>query len=215
MRVTDTFETEEVTLLEPIINLSSQKWDSRAQRMSKQLSKRKKLAILRYYDGKMAEGYDREKILEQLEKELDVSDRQVERILSQARQYVQVIKEHHAQLSVTALKLVEILDWYFKYQQFTITPLISSDFPYTTPTLELPTLNEQELSNLTTHLKNDMPELIPVVEYSESCQQWFALGDRKWDKETPSVTITGNLILKLKVVANQTNFSGRCPDCPR
>ena len=215
MRVTDTFEAEEVTLLEPIINLSSQKWDSRTQRMNKQLSKRKKLAALKYYDGKMAKGHDRDEILEQLEKRLGVSSRQVERILAQARKYTQEENEHHAQVSATALKLAEILESYFKYQQFTISPLISSDFPYTTATPELSTLNERELSNFMTHLEDTIPELIPIFEYPKVCKQWFALGDRKWDKETPTVTITKNLILKLKVVANQTNFSGRCRDCPR
>ncbi len=201
--------------MEPIRKLRPQKWDSEAQRTSKQLSKRKKLAILQSYDDKMAKGHDRDKILEQLEKRLGVSGRQVERILSQARHYAQEIKEHHAQLSATALKLAEILDWYFKYQQFTIYPLISSDFPYTTHTLELPTLNERELSNFMAHLKDDMPELIPIVEYHKAYKQWFALGDRKWEKETPTVTITGDLILKLKLMANQLNFTGKCPDCPR
>jgi len=201
--------------LEQIKKPRPQKWDSKAQRMSKQLSKRKKLAILQFYDDEMAKGHDRDEILEQLEEEFSVSGRQVERILSQARQYSQEIKEHHSQVSATALKLAEILDWHFKHQRFTIYPLISSDFPYTPHTLELPTLNERELSNLMAHLKDAIPELIPIFEYSKACKQWFDLSDRKWDKETPTVTITENLILKLKVVANQKNFSGRCPDCPR
>jgi len=201
--------------LEPIKKPRSQKFDTKAQRVSKKLSKRKKLAILQSYEDKMAKGHDRAKILEQLEKRLGVSGRQVERILSQARHYAQEIKEHHTQLSATALKLAEILDWYYKHHLFTIEPLISSDFPYTTHTPESPTLNERELSNLLAHLGGEILELIPIGEYPKACEQWFALGDRKWEKQTPSATISGDLILKLRLKANQTDFIGKCPDCPR
>jgi len=124
------------------------------------------------------------------------------------------LQKHFAELSATALKLAEILDWYYKYHRFTIDPNISSDFPYTTHTPESPTLNERELSNLMAHLKGEMPELAPIVEYPKACKQYFA-GDRKWEKEIPAVTITGDLVLKLKLTANQGNFTGRCPDCPR
>jgi len=201
--------------LEPIKKFRPTKWDTKAQRVSKKLSKRKKLAILQSYEDKMAKGHDRAKILEHLEKRLGVGGRQVERILSQARHYAQEIKEHHTQLSATALKLAEILDWYYKYHRFTIEPFISSDFPYTAHQLELATLNEKELSNLVAHLKDEIPELIPIGEYPKACKQWFTLGNRKWEKETPAATITGDLILKLKLRANQGNFTGRCPDCPR
>jgi len=143
-----------------------------------------------------------------------------ERVLGLREDYLErkVIKakrdsKHHAELSATALKLVEILDWYYKYHRFSITPYISSDFPYTTHTLESPTLNERELSNLVAHLKDEIPELIPIGEYHKACQQYFA--SRKREKETPTATITGDLILKLKLKANQGNFTGRCPDCPR
>ena len=125
------------------------------------------------------------------------------------------LQKHFAELSATALKLAEILDWYYKYHRFTIEPFISSDFPYTAHQLELATLNEKELSNLVAHLKDEIPELIPIGEYPKACKQWFTLGNRKWEKETPAATITGDLILKLKLRANQGNFTGRCPDCPR
>ena len=76
-------------------------------------------------------------------------------------------------------------------------------------------MNEQELSNLLAHLKGEIPELIPISEYPKACKQWFARGDKKWEKETPTVTVTGDLILKLKLKASQGNFTGQCPDCPR
>lgn len=194
---------------------STQKWDSEAQRTKKQLSKRKKLAILRYYDDKMAEGCDREVILEQLGDDFGVGDRQVERILSQARGYAQAIKEHHVRLSVTALKLAEIMDRYFKNQQFSIEPLISSDFPYSIPTPGSQRLRKREFSNFASHLKEDMPELVPIVEYSKVCKNWFKLGDKKWAKKTPVVIINENLIMKLRVIASQTDFPGKCRDCPK
>ncbi len=162
----------------------------------------------------MAKAYDRAKILEQLGKRLGVSDRQVERIIAQAKRYREEIDKHFAELSATALKLAEILDWYYKHHRFTIEPLISSDFPYTTHTPESPILNERELSNLLAHLGGEIPELVPIGEYPKACEQWSTLGDRKREKQTPSATITGDLILKLKLKANQADFIGKCPDCP-
>jgi hypothetical protein len=121
---------------------------------------------------------------------------------------------HFAELSMTCLKLAEILSWYHQNQRFTIEPFISSDFPYTAHQLELPTLNERELSNLMAHSKDEIPELIPIGEYPVACNQWFALGDKKWDKKTPSVMITKDLILKLRLKGNQGTFLGKCPGCP-
>jgi len=142
---------------------------------------------------------------------VNLSKSEIYKILRQERKRPQ----HFSELSATALKLAEILDWYYKHHLFTIEPLISSDFPYTTHILESPTLNERELSNLLAHLKGELPELVPIGEYPKACEQWFALGDRKWKKQTPGATINGDLILKLKLKANQANFIGRCPDCPR
>jgi hypothetical protein len=96
--------------LGPIKKPNTQKWDSEALRMKKPRTKREKLAVLKYYETKMADGCDRISILGKLEEEFSVSSRQVERILNQARQYVKEIKNHHAQIAATALKLGEILD---------------------------------------------------------------------------------------------------------
>ncbi len=120
---------------------------------------------------------------------------------------------HFAELALTALKLAEILDYYYKAHQFNIVPLISTDFPYTTHLLESPRLNEREFSNLMDHLKGEIPELVSIAEYPSACKQYFS-GNSKSENEMPTATITGDLILKLKLMANQGNFTGRCPDCP-
>jgi hypothetical protein len=169
--------------------------------------------------GKTVDEKTRQKVIElrrtysvsYIARHVNRSKSEIYKILRQERKRPQ----HFSELSATALKLAEILDWYYKQHRFTIDQFISSDFPYTTHTLESPTLNEQELSNLLAHLKGEIPEMVPIGEYPKACEQWFALGDRKWEKETPTVTITGDLILKLKLKANQANFIGRCPDCPR
>jgi len=192
------------------------KWDSKAKRLGKRLTKREKLTFLQRYEAEMRQGRNREQILSEMAQEIGVSsNRQVERIIAQAKRYREEIERHFAELSATALKLAEILDWYYKHHRFTIEPLISSDFPYTTHTPESPILNERELSNLLAHLGGEILELVPIGEYPKACEQWFALGDRKWEKQTPSATITGDLILKLKLKANQMDFIGKCPDCPR
>ena len=191
------------------------RWDSEAKRLGKRRTKREKLALLQRYEAEMRQGGNREQILGEIAEEIGVSsNRQVERIIAQAKRYREEIEMHFAELSATALKLAEILDWYFKQHLFTIEPLISSDFPYTTHTLESPILNERELSNLLAHLGGEIPELVPIGEYPKACEQWFALGDRKWEKQAPSTTITGDLISKLKLKASQADFTGKCPDCP-
>ncbi len=169
--------------------------------------------------GKTVNEKTRQKVIElrktysvsYIARHLNLSESEVYKILRQER----ARPRHFAELSATALKLAEILDWYYKCHGFTIDPLISSDFPYTAHQLEMATLSERELSDLMAHLKDEMPELIPIGEYPKACKQWFALGDKKWEKEKPSVTISGDLILKLWLRGNQGNLSGRCPDCPR
>ncbi len=169
--------------------------------------------------GKTVDEKTRQKVIElrrtysvsYIARHLDLSKSVVYKILRQERKRPQ----HFSELSAIALKLTEILDWYYKQHQFPIDPLISPDFPYRTHILESPTLNERELSNLLAHLKGELPELVPIGEYPKACEQWFALGDRKWEKQTPSATINRDLILRLKLEANQANFIGRCPDCPR
>ena len=101
---------------------------------------------------------------------LDLSKSEVYKILRQERKRPQ----HFAELSATALKLAEIMDWHYKRQRSTINPHISSDFPYTTHTPESPTLNERELSDLLSHLEDEIPDLTRIVCYLTDCKQWFA-----------------------------------------
>lgn len=121
---------------------------------------------------------------------------------------------HYSELALTALKLAEVLDYYYQAHVFNIGPLISTDFPYTTHLPESPMLNEREFSNLMDHLKGEIPELASIAKYPSACQQYLA-GNNKFEQEMPTATITGDLILKLKLIASQGNFTGRCPDCPR
>jgi hypothetical protein len=193
------------------------KWESEAKAFGKRLTKREKLALLQLYEAEMRQGRSREQILGKMAQKIGVSShRQVERIIAQARRYREEVDKHFAELSATALKLAEILDWYYKHHVFTIEPLISSDFPYTTHTPESPILNERELSNLLAHLSDEIPELVPIGEYPKDCEQWFALpDDERLNTKPPEVTITDDLILKLKLKGNQGDFTGKCPDCPR
>jgi hypothetical protein len=193
------------------------KWDSKAKRLGKRRTKREKLALLQRYEVEMKQGENREQILSKMARKIGVSSqRQVERIIAQAKLYREEVDKHFAELSATALKLAEILDWYYKHHVFTIEPLISSDFPYTAHTPESPILNEREISNLIAHLGDEIPELVPIGEYSKACEQWFALpDDEKLNTKPPEVTITDDLILKLKLKGNQGDFTGKCPDCPR
>ena len=62
------------------------------------------------------------------------------------------------------------------------------------------------------HLKGEIPELASIAEYPAACKRYLA-GDKS-ENEEPVAEITGDLILRLKLVANQGNFTGRCPDCP-
>jgi hypothetical protein len=121
--------------------------------------------------------------------------------------------EHYSELAINTLKLVEILEYYFKTNRSDIEPLISTDFPLTLHLPDSPILSEREFSNLMDHLKGEIPELASISEYPSACKRYFT-GNNKAKRETPTATITGDLILKLKQVASQGQFPGRCPDCP-
>lgn len=121
---------------------------------------------------------------------------------------------HYSDLALTALKLVEILDHYYQAHQFDIGPLISTDFPFTTHLPDSPVLNEREFSNLMDHLKGEIPELASIAAYPSACRKYFA-DKSKSGHEMPIAKITGDIILKLKLIARQGQFPGRCPDCPR
>ena len=108
------------------------RWDSNSKRMGKRLTKRKKLSLLQRYEKEMGKGKNREQILAKIAQGIGVSSiRQVERILAQAKDFQEEFGRHFTQISTIALKLVQILEWYYNNHQLTIEPIISSDFPYT------------------------------------------------------------------------------------
>jgi len=163
----------------------------------------------------MRQGKNREQILDKIAQEIGVSSiRQVERVIAQAKNFREEIKKHFVQISTIALKVVQILEWYYNNHLLVIEPIISSDFPYTSH-IDTPILNKRELSNLLAHLGSEIPELRSICEYPRACEQWFALGNKKWEIQTPSFAITEDLIFRLKLEANKASFTGRCPDCPR
>ncbi len=97
------------------------KWESEAKRLGKRRTKREKLALLQRYEVEMRQGRNREQVLDEIGQNIGVlSYRQVERILAQEKRYRKEIEKHFAELSATALKLAEILDWYYKHHQFTM-----------------------------------------------------------------------------------------------
>ena len=120
--------------------------------------------------------------------------------------------EHYSELAINTLKLVEILEYYYKTNMSDIEPLISSGFPLTLHLPDSPILSEREFSNLMDHLKGEIPELASISEYPSACKQYFT-GNNKAKMKTPTATITGDLILKLKLIASRGQFPGRCPDC--
>jgi hypothetical protein len=121
--------------------------------------------------------------------------------------------EHYSELAISTLKLVEILEYYYKAHITDIEPLISTAFPLTSHLPDSPTLSGREFSNLMDHLKGEIPELASISEYPSACKRYFT-GNNKAKMKTPTATITGDLILKLKLIASQGQFPGRCPDCP-
>ena len=89
------------------------RWDSEGKFWGKRLSKREKIALLQSYESLMRQGRNREKILTELTDKIGVtSQRQIERILAQAKEYKRGTKKHYTDLSVTASKLASTLESY-------------------------------------------------------------------------------------------------------
>ena len=180
------------------------KWDTAAKRSGKRLSKRERSAYLRFYESRMAQGYNRQEILATLAKNISVSDRQVERIISQARDYEQKIKEHHTALSIVALSLASNLATLLNTSLFTekmgivvyggVVSEIDSG-----QSVCMQRVDKHMALNLLCHLKEDVRELADIDDWAE-----LATG-----------AITEVLILRLKQRGNRGNFSSKCPDCPR
>lgn len=132
---------------------------------------------------------------------------------------------HFTELSITALKLADILGKHHEHP-VTVIPFRTRNFPYKGlqyeilpcggQLVELAELDREKVSNLVCHLKAEIPELVSIIKYPEAFREWFALpDDEKLSTKPPEITITDDLILKLKLKANQGDFSGKCPACPR
>lgn len=150
------------------------KWDSKAKRIGKRLTKREKLYFLQYYEAEMGQGRNREQILGEMAREIGVSsNRQVERIIAQAKRHRKEVEMHCDELSVTALKLADILSRHLEYP-VTVIPFRTQDFPYKGlqyeilpfggQLVELAELDREKVSNLVCHLKAEMPELVSIFE---------------------------------------------------
>ena len=121
--------------------------------------------------------------------------------------------EHYSELAFNTLKVVKILEYYYKDNITEINPQISTDFPYQTHLLDSPILEEHEFSDLMDHLRGEIPELVSISEYPSACKRYYS-GNNKVKMEAPTATFTGDMILKLKLIASQGQFPGKCPDCP-
>jgi hypothetical protein len=181
------------------------KWDSKAKRTGKRLSKRQKLSLLRSYEVQRNQGKDRVKVLAALAKRIGVeSERQVERILAQAKAFEREIAQHHTELSVAALSLASNLDVLLNTPLYTekigvvVYGGVVSEIGGERPVL-MQRVDKHVALNLLCHLKEELPELADINDWGELANS----------------RITEVLILSLKQKGNQGSFSGKCPDCPR
>lgn len=184
------------------------KWDSKAKRTSKRLSKRGKVALLERYEVEMQRGRNRENILEDMADEIGVSSqRQVERILAQAATYEQEIENHFAELSSIALTIANNLS---KYRNTApncfrgsdkIGDLVYGGFICVLgeQSIALQRIDRSIALNLLAHLQKEFSELDEVTD---------------WDCLTNS-QITEALILRLNRKGYKGSFKGKCPACPR
>jgi hypothetical protein len=181
------------------------KWDSKAKRTRKRLSKRQKLLLLHSYEVQLKQGKDRVKALATLAKQIGVkSERQVERILAQAKAFEREIAQHHTELSVAALNIASNLDALLNTPLFTektgvvvyggVVSEIGSE-----RSVLMRRVDKHVALNLLCHLKKELPDLADIDDWGELANS----------------RITEVLILSLRQKGNQGSFSGKCPDCPR
>ena len=191
--------------MEPIKKSRPQKWDTKVQRVSKKLSKREKIALLQSYDTQMEQGRNREEILGELAHVIGVtSQRQVERILAQAKEYKWDIKQHYAELSIEALTLASNFERYLDNLGTASGKIgnmvyggevhdIGSGRDFT-----MERIDKSVATNLLFHLREEYPELHALNEWAD------LTGDR----------ITPDLIKRLRLKAYQGDFKGKCKYCP-
>ena len=178
-------------------------------RTRKRVTQRQKTALLERYEADMQRGRNREEILEEVAEEIGVtSQRQVERILAQAKEYQSEIKDHQQELSITTLTLASNLESYLNALGSTgdFTGKIG-DVVYggcldviddALLSVEMYKVDKRIASNLLLHIKLEFPELTEIKDWAE----------------LPDDKITRNFVESLRLKANHGDFMGKCPACP-
>ena len=198
-----------VTFLKMNEKLQPTRYDSKAKRVRKRLTKRQKLVFLQYYETQTHEGQDREEILGELARKIGVtSGRQVERILAQSVKYKQEMEDHFAELSSVALAIANNLGKIRNtFANIRMDPSIIGDLIYhgiiyeidSGQEIVLQPIDENKALNLLSHLQEEFTEL-------KNISGWSSLNYNE---------ITETLISKLKQKGYKANFKGKCQACPR
>ena len=176
----------------------------------KRLSPRQKLAYLRAYEAQMKQGKERAGILSRLAKRIVVSEREAERILSQAREYRSEVERHQRVLSITALALASNLETCLATLGTAFTAKIGDVvygggmcvIDYQLQSVRMQNVDKAIALNLLCHLKHQKAELPELADIDD------------WSELTPD-RITEDLLSTLKIKGYRGDFNGRCPECPR
>ena len=172
-------------------------------RTRKRLTQRQKTALLGRYEADMQRGRNREEILWELAEEIGVtSQRQVERILAQAKEYQSEIERHQQKLSITASLLALNLGrcWdNFDLCTDTLGVVVYGGLAHEVggPSAIMETVDRSVALNLLYHLKDEFPELTDIKD-------WAELNNDK---------ITKDFVERLRLRAYRGDF-GKCPACP-
>lgn len=195
------FEAKQVTFL-TMKKVQPPKVDSEAKSLGKRLTRREKLALLEQYEKRMSLGENREHILNGFAESIQVSTRQVERILAQANKYRQEIERHFQELSTALLTIAMNFESYLN----DIGPALAriGDFVYGGDedmrfSMGMRKVDKSLALNVLHHLKDEYPELYEVKD---------------WADLTPGGIINDDLIQRLQLKAHSIQFSGKCPACP-
>ncbi len=173
-------------------------------RTRKRLTQRQKTALLERYEADMQRGRNREEILEEVAEEIGVtSQRQVERILAQAKEYQSEIERHQQELSITAsLLALNLGRCWDNFDLFTdkIEDVVYGGLAYEVggETAIMEEVDKSVALNLLYHLKGEFPELTDIKDWAE------LTGDK----------ISNDFLERLRLKANRGDFMGKCPDCP-
>jgi excisionase family DNA binding protein len=158
-----------------------------------------------------------------------IGESEIQRVQNGGRETVKLSKamrQHFNELSTTALKLADHLGKYLEHSANVIN-WITKDFPYeliqydmSMPTGHLQSserLDVKKVSNLASHLKDEIPELATLISTAEQYKEWIDFpDDKKQNTLPPDVVgkITKDLVLGLRLMASKDKWPGKCPDCP-